>query len=203
MASREQDISDCKNSLEGHFPRKGHIVLIKEPVNSTFNGSELQGYFWFDTYDTFNDTFYVSKKKPHKKAKMSEMTWNLKMDTNNIKVYLPLRLLTRPDLIVYKQDEIDLIKKNRRRKMKKVYSHEEGLKIRSKIWNAKMFYIRLIDLGMWDRWTPYESKIVFQFYELVENRKSIHLERKVYTGFTADEAYTKFIRQHKHLIKDD
>jgi hypothetical protein len=71
-----QNPKDCKNSMPcGTFKKKDVVYL--DNVKSLVNGTILNGHYYFDTWDSYDNTCYVTDTKPQKKAHMSWMSWNV------------------------------------------------------------------------------------------------------------------------------
>ena len=71
-----QHPKQCKNSLPDMPFTKKDVVYL-DNIKSLVNGTVLDGHYYFDTYDTYDNTCYVSKVLPPKKGHLSHMTWNV------------------------------------------------------------------------------------------------------------------------------
>jgi hypothetical protein len=80
-----QTPKDCKNTMPCGTFKKGDIVYL-DNVKSLVFGTVLDGHYYFDTWDSYDNTCYVSKLKPPKKAHMSSLTWNVLLTDINLTV---------------------------------------------------------------------------------------------------------------------
>jgi len=59
---RQPSIKDCKKVTPDNKIKSGDYVMVNNQV-STVNQTELNGILIFDSYDAYDDTFYVKQQK--------------------------------------------------------------------------------------------------------------------------------------------